>query len=151
MKRVWKQMGLVMFGVAFSMLLVMCGPPSMGMMGDAMVDVGMTLRDSSDEAMPDAEAQDCATECSMGGVLRVMTADTDPERLVTATVIHRGSGSSESFEVVSGPIVLTDIGMTEEGDPHLNLRIMASPDCPLAPTRADPTSFTVLALSLIHI
>lgn len=85
-------------------VIASCGPTGMEMIGDAMVDVGTRLRDGGDALTPDASAQDCATSCSGGGVLRVMTADTDPAQLLTGVV--RGGAAQE---VVSGPFVLTDL------------------------------------------
>ncbi|QQR60995.1 hypothetical protein IPH19_00830 [Candidatus Uhrbacteria bacterium] len=127
--------------------LAMCAPGGMEMMGDAMVDAGHMLSDAADDATSDAAAQEsCATNCSTGGVLRVMTADTDPAQLVTATVIHDGTGSSESFEVVAGPLVLTDLGFARDGVPHLEFRVSSLPDCPFGPSVTDAPPFTVIAL-----
>ncbi|MCK9361378.1 hypothetical protein M0Q28_04075 [Patescibacteria group bacterium] len=111
MKSFLKKLAFVVCGVMAAMLLMMCGPPSMGMMGDAMVDVGMTLRDGSDTSMPDAMAQDCATDCTGGGVLRVMTADSDPERHVGGfgRLGAASIGDTPSVDAGNGPLVLTDL------------------------------------------
>lgn len=129
MKRFLKQMALVACGAMMAMLLVMCGPPGMGMMGDAMVDVGMTLRDGSDTSMPDAMAQDCATDCTGGGVLRVMTADTDPDQLRHAGVYIALPPSGDAVEVVAGPIVITDLMVARENGISYELRMTSLPDC----------------------
>lgn len=121
-------------------MLVMCGPTGMDMMGDAMVDAGNLLRDGASDTGSDAQAQACATNCSASGVMRVMTADTDPAQLVTAVVNYRGSGASEAFEVVAGPLVLTDLEFAQEGYPHLLFSITTQATCPPAwyPPETDP-------------
>jgi hypothetical protein len=112
MKRFLKKLLLVVSAAIMSTMLVMCGPTGMDMVGDAMVDAGNMLRDGSDGTMPDAMAQDsCATNCTSGGVLRVMTADTDPAQLVTGIVqiMESTTPASPGQEIVAGPLVLTDV------------------------------------------
>jgi hypothetical protein len=92
-------------------------------------------------------AQDCATDCTGGGVLRVMTADTDPAQLVHEYVQHdnRGMGSSV-FEIVAGPFVLTDLGLAREDIPHTIFTTTEEATCPLAEGPPMAEAFTVLAL-----
>ncbi|MCB9594064.1 MAG: hypothetical protein H6719_15125 [Sandaracinaceae bacterium] len=94
-----------------AVVVVSCGPSAADMMLDAMVA-------TEDATMSDASAQmSCATNCSTGGALRVMTADSDASRLVRggAVLNPRRPTSGESpllVEVVAGPFVLTDARMS---------------------------------------
>jgi hypothetical protein len=132
MKRFLKKLLLVVSAAIMSTMLVMCGPTGMDMVGDAMVDAGNMLRDGSDGTMPDAMAQDsCATNCTGGGVLRMMTADTDPGQLVTGLVVNDNRmNDSQAFEIIEGPLVLTDLGIAREDVPHVNVFMTSMASCP---------------------
>jgi len=103
---------LLVAASAFSTLLVMCAPGGMESIGDAMVDAGHMLRDGAADVTSDAQAQACATDCTTGGVLRVMTADADPAQLVMQSVRAEFMTSATAGEGAAvlgqGPLVLTD-------------------------------------------
>lgn len=99
----WRSLG---FGVAV-ILTISCGPSALDMMRDAMV-------------IPDASAQDsCATNCTAGGSLRTVTAETDPAQLERGGAVLRLSGGDPDVisEVVRGPFVLTDAQMNANSIP----------------------------------
>lgn len=87
-----------MFGAALIAVVVLsCGGPVVEMAADAF------LSDASVDAVGDAAAQPTCGNCTTGGALRIVTADTDPTRLV------RGSAGPSEGPVIAGPFVLTDI------------------------------------------
>lgn len=101
-----KRLGSVVGLSVICVCLTMCAPAGMEMVGDAMIDIGEELRDGGGMTS-DARAQDgCATNCTSGGALRMVTADTDPNQAFGGVLaIPRFNPS----EVVVGPAFLTDV------------------------------------------
>ena len=89
-----------MCGAALIAVVVLsCGGPVVEMAADAF------LSDASVDAVSDAAAQPTCGNCTTGGALRIVTADTDPTRLVRGIA----GPSDEEDPVIAGPFVLTDI------------------------------------------
>lgn len=82
-----------------AVVVLSCGGPVVEMAADAF------LSDASVDAVSDAEAQPMCGNCTTGGALRMVTADTDPTRLVRGVA----SSSDEAEPAIAGPFVLTDI------------------------------------------
>lgn len=88
-------------GVLVASLLLMCGPSGMENLGDAMVDVGTTIRDGAADATSDAEAQTTCGTCTADS-LRVTTAETDFDQQIQGFADDDG-------ELVAGPAIVTDV------------------------------------------
>lgn len=105
MKKLRIEIRALLVAIGATAIIMSCGPGA-EVVGDAMVDAGMMLRDGGDAIVPDAEAQACGMNCTTSGIRRVLTADTDMAQ-IEGSFITLNSDSTR--ELVSGPFVLTDL------------------------------------------
>lgn len=140
----WKSGVWAVIAAVVASAMMSCGDAPPDMMSDAMVDAGELLMDAggmlidggrdldaagdamspSDAAAQDAGGGGCGT-CTVDGVVRTVTADTDPTR------IESGQRSGDGI-LVTGPIVITDLAVVDRstsGGGSARIGISASGTC----------------------
>lgn len=123
-------------------IVASCAPVAMDMMADAMIDAGESMmdaggrlsdsgrqiHDAADSMTADAEAQpSCATNCTSSGILRVLTADTDPARFVRGSITDDALVTQDTS--IRGPFVLTGFEVATSISPSSGrLYVVPEPD-----------------------